>query len=87
MVWDDSVAPETCIDFDAPHVENEDVIKSFLIAMGFFAGIYLTMTYLDPVANNPVVSRSKVINHKDLLGSLGIGNYLDGDGEEEEDED
>ena len=30
LVWDDSVAPETALDFDAPHYPLKTVLKSFL---------------------------------------------------------
>ncbi len=34
LVWDDSVAPELCIDFDAPDTSLKDVLIAFAIAAG-----------------------------------------------------
>ncbi|KAJ1390566.1 hypothetical protein B484DRAFT_340927, partial [Ochromonadaceae sp. CCMP2298] len=48
LVWDDSVAPETCVDFDAPHVESKDVYLQWLMVMGFFVGIYTVVWLSDP---------------------------------------
>ena len=91
-MWDDSVAPETCVDFDAPHVDTQTVLLSFLYGIGFFATVYALVSLSDPVGRNPVATRAAIISHKDLVGSLGFGTYVGEDEEEgasdhDEDED
>lgn len=73
LVWDDSVAPETAIDFDAPHVSTKQVVLSFLAAMGFFVGIYQFVKWTDPVASSPVAPRSAVLDNAEFLYLMGMG--------------
>ena len=61
LVWDDSVAPETCIDFEAPHVDTSDVLKGMLGGALFFAGLFGYVVWSDPEGSNPVATRSSVI--------------------------
>ena len=60
-MWDDTVAPETCIDFDAPHVSSREVLTMFFGAFAFFGTLYSLIALGDPVASNPVALRSTVI--------------------------
>ena len=84
LVWDDSVAPETCIDFDAPHVSSQEVIGAFLAAVTFFLGLYTFVSWSDPVAANPVATRSSVIPPNMLHTSLALSVASHDDEEEEE---
>lgn len=86
LVWDDSVAPETCIDFDAPHVSSGEVFKTFLASLGFFLGIYLFVQFTDPVASNPVAPRSAIVSENSFKASLGLSAGDDGDADEDDDE-
>jgi len=61
LIWDDTVAPETCIDLDAPHVSTNEVLSAFSAAFLFFLGLYSVVALSDPVASNPVAPRSTVI--------------------------
>ena len=36
LIWDDSVAPETALDLDAPHVDTKEVLAMFFGAFIFF---------------------------------------------------
>ena len=73
LVWDDSVAPESTIDFDAPHVSSGRVLLSFFAAFGFFAGCFGLVYLSDPEGRNPVAPRSAVISQARLLHNLGQG--------------
>jgi len=85
LVWDDTVAPETCIDFDAPHVSTEEVLGTFGAALAFFVGLYAYVSLTDPVASNPVATRHTVIPPHMLNASLALATSADGEEEEEED--
>ena len=71
LVWDDSVAPEATIDFDAPQVSSKDVLLSFFAALGFFSGIFALVAWSDPEARNPAAPRSAVISKQSFLYSMG----------------
>jgi len=73
LVWDDSVAPESTIDFDAPHVSSGRVLLSFCAAFGFFAGCFALVYLSDPEGSNPVAPRSAVISQARILHNLGQG--------------
>ena len=78
-MWDDSVAPEAALDFDAPHVSTKEVLLGFFAGFAFF-GSLLTLVYLsDPVASNPVARRASVIPDASML-NLG---YAKNNSEEE----
>lgn len=61
LVWDDTVAPETTIDFDAPHVSTKEVLLMFFGSFAFFGTLYSVIAFGDPVGSNPVALRSTVI--------------------------
>ncbi len=85
LIWDDSVAPETCIDIDAPHVSTQEVVGVFLAAIGFFVGLYTLVSLSDPVGANPVATRHHVIPPNMLSLSLAL-KTSDGEHEEEEED-
>jgi hypothetical protein len=89
LVWDDSVAPEACLDFDAPHVESSEVFKMFF---GAFAGFALLMGLVilsDPPGQNPVALRETVLppNVVEHFLALPMVEASSDDEEEEEEED
>lgn len=86
LVWDDGVAPETCIDFDAPHVSTQEVLLTFLASFGFFATLYTLVSLSDPVGSNPVAPRSAVIPDNMLRSSLGLNVIVSDDDEDDEDD-
>ena len=73
------MAPETCIDFDAPHVSTKEVVATFLAAFGFFFGLYSFVSFTDPVGSNPVALRATVIPHGGLKRELGHKNIAEDD--------
>lgn len=58
LVWDDGVAPELTIDFDAAHVSKSEGLAFWLGGLGFFVGLYQLVRWIDPAAQNPAVNRS-----------------------------
>ena len=86
MVWDDSVAPETCVDFEAPQISTADGLKSVGYAILFFVGLMTAIVISDPVGSNPVALRATVIPHDMLHRELGIYTSADDEEEAEEEE-
>jgi len=58
LVWDDGVAPELAIDFDAQHVSKGEALAWWLGGLGFFVGLYQLVKWSDPASKNPAVNRS-----------------------------
>lgn len=84
LVWDDSVAPETCIDFDAHEsMPTSAVFASVFLAMSLLTGLYFLISFSDPVGSNPVATRREVLSHPELRRQLGLTGSLNGDAEEE----
>ena len=67
MVWDDSVAPEAALDFDAPHVSTKEVILGFFAGFAFFGTLLTLVSMSDPVGSNPVARRGTVIPDASML--------------------
>ena len=86
LVWDDGVAPETCIDFDAPHISTQEVLLTMLAAFGFFGTLYTLIAWSDPVGSNPVAPRATVIPFQMLKAELGLSVEETSQEEEEDDE-
>ena len=89
LVWDDGVAPELTIDFDAQHVPKWEGLAWWLGGFGFFATIFgmAKMGVLgglggDPSTWNPAVNR-EAAGH--IVGSEKIA--VEGEEEEEEEDD
>lgn len=57
LVWSDGVAPETAIDFDAPHLSPLAGLGYWLGGLGFFYGVYLFAYSVNHPANNPAAKR------------------------------
>ena len=85
LVWDDTVAPETAIDLDAPHVSTDEVLTAFAAAFFGFFCLYSLVSLSDPVGSNPVAPRSAVIPAATMLAI--VGELGEGAGEDEGDED
>jgi hypothetical protein len=88
LVWDDGVAPETCIDFDAPHIDIKDILLGFTAVVGSIVGLYGLIGFMDPAGNSPVAPRSAVIppNTVNLFFGNDIPDSDGGDADEEEEE-
>jgi hypothetical protein len=48
LVWNDGVAPETLIDFDAPHIPKYTALKHLGFALGALATLMGVVTLYDP---------------------------------------
>jgi len=67
LIWNDGVAPEVTVDFDAPEVSKLRGLASWLGGLGFFASLMLFMKYVwDPPSFRPAVKRS--VDVGDALG-------------------
>ena len=85
LVWNDSVAPETCIDFDAPHVSNSQAVASFLGGLGFFAFVYFCAWLSDPETNAAAAGREVVLSDAAFRADMGLDDDEE-EGEEDDDE-
>ena len=48
LVWNDGVAPETLIDFDAPHIPKYQALKHLGYALGGFVTLMGVVTLYNP---------------------------------------
>ena len=55
LIWNDGVAPETAIDFDAPHMSPRQVLAWWLGGFAFFAGVYQFAKSTNHPAKKPSV--------------------------------
>ena len=87
LMWDDSVAPETCIDFDAPHVDTQEMFTAWGAMASFFLVVMGLVSWSNPEKKNPVATRKHVIPKETRLVYLqGIHAEMESNDEEEEDE-
>ncbi|KAJ8602074.1 hypothetical protein CTAYLR_001612 [Chrysophaeum taylorii] len=70
LIWDDGVAAEPCLDFDAPHISKEEGLAWFLGGLGFFFSFYQLIKFSDPPGKNPVNPRTILT---DNFGGTGQG--------------
>jgi hypothetical protein len=61
LVWDDGVAPELTIDFDAQHISSAEGLAWWLGGIFFFVGFYQLIAWTDPEGKNPAVNREVCI--------------------------
>ncbi|TFJ82965.1 hypothetical protein NSK_005738 [Nannochloropsis salina CCMP1776] len=84
LIWDDRVAAEMCIDFDASFVPTREAFRWWLGGFGFFFGLLGLVALTDPASVNPCVNKAETM--PDLgLPFLPTGGSPEG-GEEEEGE-
>ncbi len=57
-IWDDSVAPEVTLDFDAQHIDSTTGLIMWLSGLGFFATLFQVVKLTNPEAKNPAVNRT-----------------------------
>jgi len=55
LVWNDGVAPETLIDFDAPHVPKYRALKHLGVALGGLATLMGVVTLYNPDSRRQAV--------------------------------
>ena len=92
-MWDDGVAPETCIDFDASFVSSSEIFSMFFGAFGLVGLVFGFCQVVDSLHVNPVAPRSAVIPPNTVQLFLGLNvsdnvdNYEDGDDDNDEEDD
>ena len=57
-VWDDGVAPELALDFDAPHISSREGLLSWLAGLSSFAVIYQVVKFFMKDVENPALSHA-----------------------------
>lgn len=58
LLWNDPVAPEITIDFDAPHLSKMQALGMFAAAWGTFAAAFGFIYYfVDPPSKKPAIDR------------------------------
>lgn len=94
LVWDDGVAPETTIDFDAPHMSKTEALSWWGGGLAFFAAVLGLVTLSDPESKREAVPRSATLpatafDPRDLFkaeDAAVTGSDEGGEEEEEEEE-
>lgn len=61
LVWDDGVAPEVTIDFDAPHISMAEGLAWWGGGFAFFAAVFGLVTVSDPESKREAVPRSATL--------------------------
>ncbi len=61
LVWDDGVAPELTIDFDASHIGKWEGLAWWLGGFGFFGLVFAFASWTDPASKNPAVNREAMM--------------------------
>ena len=66
-LWDDGVAPELALDFDAPHISSREGLYSWLGGLGMFAVLYQVIKFWTngAVDDNPALAHSTDVVDKD----------------------
>ena len=65
LIWDDGVAAETCLDFDAAHVDNG--LLQFMGGFGFFAALATFIAIYSPKRLNQVTPRTDLVDPIELM--------------------
>ena len=82
LIWDDGVAAETCIDFDAPHLSKNEGAQWWFAGMGFFATLGVFMTVWDAPGRKRTITRTLPFNNL----AVELGADPNGASEESEEE-
>lgn len=73
LIWDDGVAPETCIDFDVPNYSRSEGAQWFGSGLGFFAVLYGLIYFWDAPGRKRTVTREMPFNNlSEELGGYGM---------------
>mmetsp|Transcript_10471 Transcript_10471/g.24337 ORF Transcript_10471/g.24337 Transcript_10471/m.24337 type:complete len:145 (+) Transcript_10471:44-478(+) len=57
LIWDDGVAAETALDFDAQHISKIEGLKMFLGGFAFFFTLFVGASLTDPEGQRQAVPR------------------------------
>ena len=71
LVWDDSVAPEVCVDFDAAHVSSNEAVSMWALGIAFFVGLYTLCSLSDVPSRSPVAKRAAVLSAQGYQYDIG----------------
>jgi hypothetical protein len=82
LVWDDSVAPETCIDFDASHVSSKEVISMWTLGLVFFAGLFTLVSLSDVPSRSPVAKKAAILSEQGYKYDIGVIDEINEDQDE-----
>jgi len=87
-LWDDGVAPELALDFDAPNVSTSEATWTFVGAFGAFAVLWTGIALWTKGArdDNPAFSHATDVYEKDYSNHALTPVALDDDDESVEDE-
>ena len=66
-LWDDGVAAELALDFDAPHISSREGLYSWLAGLSGFALLFQTIKFFTngAVDDNPALAHSTDVLDKD----------------------
>lgn len=81
-MWDDSVAPETCIDFDASHVSSKEVISMWTLGLVFFAGLFTLVSLSDVPSRSPVAKKAAILSEQGYKYDIGDIDEINEDQDE-----
>ena len=83
LIWDDGVTPETCLDFDAQHIDTYQGLLQWMGGLGFFVSLGAFMKYVwKPDTLRAPAPREFPYNG--LVVELGGNAPADADGDDEE---
>ena len=57
LVFDDGVAPELALDFDAQHIDSSKALGMTAGAIGFLCSLYFVISLTDPPSQKPCINR------------------------------
>ncbi|TYZ64416.1 hypothetical protein PybrP1_012652 [[Pythium] brassicae (nom. inval.)] len=80
LVWNDGVAPESLIDFDAPHVPKYRALKHLGMALGGLLTLMGVVTLYNPDSWRQAAKRGN--NLPDLSWELGVADEPEGEMDE-----
>jgi hypothetical protein len=57
-IWDDGVAPELALDFDAPHVSTKEASYTWLAGFSMFALLFQVIKHTTSADDNPAIAHA-----------------------------
>jgi hypothetical protein len=78
LIWHDSTAPETIVDFDAQHISTAQAVASFFAAFGVLGTIYAYCVLHDPPSAADVVSVAYSAPEGQSALDMGLTEYTYG---------
>uniref|UniRef100_A0A7S2V6V6 Uncharacterized protein n=1 Tax=Fibrocapsa japonica TaxID=94617 RepID=A0A7S2V6V6_9STRA len=71
LIWDDGVAPETCLDFECEEVSTTEAVLSLLGGFALFGTVYTLVKWSDPASKKTTASRIHSLPFDGLKAELG----------------